>query len=262
MITKNHHYFFLNFSPWPLICVILSFNFFFSLNLFFKFSFYLNFCFSLILRVFIAFIWWSDYLKEFSFLGYHSFDLEKGIKIRIILFISSEVFFFFSFFWSYFHFFLRPGLEGSFSWPPIGLVSFEAINLPLLNTLLLLGSGVLVTLSHWFLISGVLNKFQIFLILTIIFGFFFTFFQWIEYCNSFFNIRDRNFGSSFFLLTGFHGVHVILGSFFLITSLILSHNLTSSSKKNFLRFELACWYWHFVDVVWIFLFFFLYYLNN
>lgn len=178
----------------------------------------------------------------------------------MILFISSEVFFFFSFFWTYFHYFLSPTLEVGLHWPPVNVEIFDFSNVPLINTLVLISSGLTVTISHYFLINNSIKRCNFWLFLTVVLGGLFSFLQWEEYCRSFFSIRDGNFGTSFFVLTGFHGLHVLIGSIFLCTTLLRS-GFSSRASKNYLRFELASWYWHFVDVVWIFLYFFLYYLN-
>lgn len=262
MITKSNYYYLLIPSPWALIRRIGAFNILFSLGIFFKFNLSLRLLYSLIFRALISFLWWLNYVWEFSLKGFNSSNLQEGLKIGIIIFIRSEVFFFFSFFWSYFHFFLSPVLEIGWEWPSLGIIPFEAINVPFLNTLILLISGVLVTLRHYYLNLGKNLKSNILLFLTIVLGITFTFFQFEEYSSSFYRIRDGGYGTVFFILTGFHGIHVIIGTIFLFSTLIFSINLTSATKMNFTGFEISCWYWHFVDVIWIFLFFFLYYLND
>lgn len=260
MTTKTHYFFLLQLSPWPLILSLSSFNFILSLLLFFK---YFNFSIliaNLVLLSFCSFYWWNSYRGEFNLEGKSSFILENGVKIRIVLFISSEVFFFFSFFWSYFHYFLSPNLEVGLRWPPVIVEMFDFSNVPLINTLVLMGSGLTVTISHYYLINKDLKLSNLWLALTVILGGFFSFLQWVEYSNSFFSISDGNFGTSFFILTGFHGIHVLIGSLFLLKVLARRKFLRNSEKRR-LRFELASWYWHFVDVVWIFLYFFLYYIS-
>lgn len=261
MIRKNHHFFILPVRPWPLITTIFSFNLLFSIIIFFKFSNITCFIINLVLISLARFFWWIFYSNEINLEGKNSLTFEGGVKFGIILFISSEVFFFFSFFWSYFHYFLSPTLEIGMSWPPFNLLMFEFLNVPLINTLILLSSGFTVTVRHFFLVENKKKLFTLFLILTIVLGFLFSTLQLLEYQRSFFSIRDRRFGTSFFVLTGFHGIHVLIGSLFLMVSIIRSIKIRTS-RKNFLMFELASWYWHFVDVVWIFLYFFLYYLNN
>lgn len=261
MIRKNHYYFVLPLRPWPLLCSIQSFNLLFSLLIFFKFINSLSFIFRLIRISFISMCWWCFYRGEINLEGINSLNLELGIKLAIILFISSEVFFFFSFFWSYFHFFLGPEIELGLSWPPVSVLSFDCLNVPLINTLILIASGVSVTLRHNFILKNKYKSFMFFLFITICIGILFSLLQLIEYKTSFFSIGDRSFGTIFFVLTGFHGIHVILGSIFLLTTMVRSFKFCRSNQ-SFARFELASWYWHFVDVVWIFLYFFLYYINQ
>lgn len=259
MITNTHHYFLLNYSPWPFILSLGSFNLITSLLFFFKYRNFWIFVLSVSIVSIFSFFWWIRFSAEFNLEGKNSTRLEIGVKIRIILFISSEVFFFFSFFWSYFHFFLSPTIELGLNWPPILVESFDFLGVPLINTLVLIGSGLTVTLSHFYLLEGRKKKSNIWLLITIVLGLLFSYFQLIEYKNSFFSIRDGRFGSSFFVLTGFHGIHVIIGTLYLLISLIRSFYVRRTIK-SYLRFELASWYWHFVDVVWIFLYCFLYYM--
>lgn len=261
MINKNHYYFLLPSSPWPVLISILSFNLLFSMLLMFKHNNWLC-LYTRILLIFLSrMFWWFSYRGEINLEGLNSLNLDRGVKFAIILFISSEVFFFFSFFWSYFHFFLSPSLELGLNWPPIGILGFDCLNVPLINTLVLIGSGVTVTLRHNFLIFNKKPGFNFFLLSTILLGVFFTLLQILEYKSSFFSIRDGSFGTIFFMLTGFHGLHVLIGTIFLLVCLTRSFKFAGANRR-FSRFELASWYWHFVDVVWIFLYFFLYYLNQ
>lgn len=260
MIIKNHHFFILAPRPWSLIGRICSFNFFFSFLIFMKFNSISSFILNLRLLRLLRFFWWISYRREFSLEGKSSLTLESGVKLAIILFISSEIFFFFSFFWGYFHFFLSPSLEIGLTWPPSIVQFFDFSRVPLINTLILLSSGVTVTIAHFYLNEAKIKNFSLFLILTIFLGGVFTFLQLLEYNSSFFRLRDRSFGTSFFILTGFHGLHVIVGTIFLSRCIIRVLDL-NQTWSNFLRFELASWYWHFVDVVWIFLYYFLYYFN-
>lgn len=261
MITKNHNYFILNNSPWPLVRSLNSFRVIFSLLLFFKFR--QPWCLRLnILNIrYCSFIWWMFYRGEFNIEGMTTGTLIEGLKYSIILFISSEIFFFFSFFWSYFHFYLSPTIETGLIWPPNMVPPFDFLNVPLINTLVLISSGMTVTMSHHYLIEGKVKISGIFLWATLMLGVLFTFLQGMEYISSFFRISDSTFGTSFFMLTGFHGIHVIIGTIFLTVILVRFFKIMSSKEER-LRFEIASWYWHFVDVVWIFLYYSLYYLNN
>lgn len=260
MTIKTHHFFPLQVRPWPLVLSLSSFNLIASLLLFFKYQDSILLVVNVILLSSCSFYWWNSYRGEFNLEGKSSNILENGVKIRIILFISSEIFFFFSFFWSYFHYLLSPRLEVGLRWPPVLVEIFDFSNVPLINTLVLMRSGLTVTVRHYYLINRNLKYSNLWLSLTILLGAFFSFLQWLEYSNSFFTISDGNFGTSFFILTGFHGLHVLIGSIFLLKILMRTKFFRSSDKSR-LGFELASWYWHFVDVVWIFLYFFLYYLS-
>lgn len=260
MLTKTHHYFLLQSNPWAVLSSLCAFNLVFSLLIFLKFQSFFPFFLSLIFITLSSFTWWIFYRKEFRLEGQDSSSLEGGVKFSIILFISSEVFFFFSFFWSYFHFFLSPMLEISLHWPPVLVSMFDFTEVPLINTFTLIMSGVTVTLRHFFLCVGKNKYCLIFLFFTCFLGLVFTFLQWIEYSNSFFTITDSTFGTSFFILTGFHGIHVIIGTLFLLTVFFRLSGFSSGRLDSY-SFEIASWYWHFVDVVWLFLYFCLYYIN-
>lgn len=174
-------------------------------------------------------------------MGRNSNFVDFSLKFRMIFFIGSEVLFFFSFFWSYFHFYLSPMIDHGLSWPPFSVLGFSCFNVPLLNTLFLLSSGVTVTYSHYLIFNRYYYLSSLYLGYTIFLGLLFTFFQYLEYKNSFFCIRDSNYGRTFFLLTGFHGIHVIIGTSFLFISLIRLF-LINFRKDHVLRFELCSWY--------------------
>jgi len=208
---------------------------------------------SIILTSLIAFNWWNDIIKETKNQGFHQLIVIKGIKIGILLFISSEVLFFASFFWAYFHRRTRPNVELGQNWPPIIINSFNPINIPLLNTIILLSSGVSITWSHHEILNNNKKKSNKRLIITVILGIYFSFLQGIEYIEAEFSINDSSYGSTFFIATGFHGIHVIIGTTFLIICLI--RRIKKQININHLiGFEAAAWYWHFVDIVWLFLY--------
>ena len=262
MITKIHHYPETKIRPWPILARINRFNAFISLLIFIKFNQNETLVIRLILIGMRRIIWWLNYSKEFNHRGEAgSFNIENCIKNSIILFISSEILFFASFFWAYYHFISGPLIETGVVWPPVGLTTFDYLNVPIINTIILLTSGVTVTIRHIIILEENLKVASINLLTTFMLGLTFTYLQFIEYKTSFFSISDSTFGSTFFMLTGFHGIHVILGFLFLLTVLKRMTNLYGS-KKRFLRFELASWYWHFVDVVWIKVYFLLYYINS
>lgn len=179
----------------------------------------------------------------------------------MILFITSEIFFFLSFFWAFFHSSLSPDIFIGQRWPCKGIKSFNPIGIPLINTLILLRSGVTLTTSHHFIILGNKKNCNNFLLITIILGIYFSLLQFIEYKEASFTIADSVYGSTFFISTGFHGIHVLIGTMFLSVCLIRETKNHFSSYHHF-GFEAAAWYWHFVDVVWLFLYIFIYWLGK
>lgn len=200
-------------------------------------------------------------IRERTLQGLHSNNVFLNIKIGIILFIISEIFFFISFFWRFFHIRLTQSIELGIKWPPTGIFSFNPFIIPLLNTIILLTSGISITWAHYRLINNNFLNFKYRLLITIILGIYFSFLQGYEYIEARFNISDSSYGSLFFLTTGFHGIHVLVGTIFLIVSFIRNLNIHYSNNHHF-GFEAAAWYWHFVDIVWLFLFISIYWWGN
>lgn len=207
--------------------------------------------------ILIAFMWWRDVHRESTSQGNHSHLVINGLKTGIILFILSEVLFFVSFFWAFFHRRISPTPELGQSWPPLSIASFNPMRIPLLNTILLLSSGVSVTWAHHEILKGNTKNSKKGLYLTVALGLIFTACQGFEYIEAPFSIADSAFGSTFFIATGFHGLHVLIGSLFLIVSLIRFRKM-NASPSHMVGFECAAWYWHFVDVVWLLLYSLLY----
>jgi cytochrome c oxidase subunit 3 len=203
-------------------------------------------------------LWWRDCIREGTLQGHHTKKVRRGINIGFILFIVSEVFFFFSIFWAYFHSSLSPSVELGGIWPPIGIESLNIWELPLLNTILLLSSGATVTTAHHGLIYGERRIVIISLLVTLVLAVLFVVCQGYEYYNAPFTFSDGAFGSTFFFATGFHGIHVIVGTIFLMVAFnrIYKYELTD---QHHVGFESAILYWHFVDIVWLFLFISVYY---
>jgi len=201
-------------------------------------------------------LWGVSTLFEILFFGFTRHLKKKAYKLAILLFIFSEVIFFFGFFWRFFESSLSPNLDIGILWPRFSIFSLNPFLIPFLNTLILLTSGVFVTISHYLILF---NKkiARYYLFFTVVLGLYFSLIQLTEYKNLHFRICDSVFGCNFFLLTGFHGAHVIIGSLLLLFSLTRIVNF-QLNKLNFLAFELRAWYWHFVDVVWLFLFVFVY----
>lgn len=240
-------------SHWPLTGSLGALALIYSLSNWFHVNhkFYLPFSLVVILATII--FWWRDVIREATFLGIHTLKVRRGLEWGIILFISSEVIFFSAFFWAFFHRRLAPSFELGCSWPPTGIWPLNPFSVPLLNTAVLLASGVSVTWAHHALLSRIKIDLVIGLKTTVALGIYFTYLQATEYIETSFNFADRVYGSSFFIATGFHGLHVLIGSSFLIVCAVRREYDQFTNDHHF-GFEAAAWYWHFVDVVWIFLF--------
>jgi cytochrome c oxidase subunit 3 len=206
------------------------------------------------------FFWWRDILKESRTPGLHTPVVRIGLRYGMVLFIASEVMFFVAFFWAYFHFALYPahvsGAEHA-SWPPAGIHTFDPFHLPFLNTMILLLSGCTVTWAHHALLQNDRKSLITGLAITVFLGIAFTGFQIMEYAEAPFAFTGGIYPSTFFLATGFHGFHVFVGTCFLTVCLFRAIRGHFSPERHF-GFEAAAWYWHFVDVVWLFLFIFIY----
>jgi len=258
MNKRSHYWHLVDPSPWPIITAITLFNALVGVILYLHYKVIGSslFLFNLILLILIVNSWFNDIIREATFEGKHTKCVQKGLKLGMLLFIVSEVMFFFSFFWAYFHFSLSPAIEIGCSWPPYGIQAFNYMHIPLYNTIVLLLSGVCVTWTHnEIVLKNSKNKFNAYfsLILTLILAIHFTYCQVEEYIMSSFNISDSVYGSIFFLATGFHGFHVILGTI-LLTSCYFRITKFHFTRNHHLGLEFAIWYWHFVDVVWLFLF--------
>jgi cytochrome c oxidase subunit 3 len=199
------------------------------------------------------FFWWRDVVREGTFQGHHSPVVQIGLRYGMALFIASEVMFFAAWFWAYFNASLFPTEAMGSVWPPEGVQTFDPFELPLLNTLILLLSGVTVTWAHHALRDGDRKGTLQGLALTILLGALFTAVQAYEYSHATFSFRGGIYGSTFFMATGFHGAHVIIGTIFLIVCWFRAYAGHFKPDHHF-GFEAAAWYWHFVDVVWLFLF--------
>ena len=203
-------------------------------------------------------LWLRDVTTEATYEGAHTSQVQNGLVIGFVLFIVSEAFAFLSVFWAFFHSSLSPAIEIGGSWPPMGITPLDPFAIPLLNTILLLSSGAFITYGHHALIAGNRKAAINGTLLTIIFAILFTGLQYYEYSEAAFTISDSVFGSAFYCSTGLHGLHVIVGTIFILVgfSRMLSFQLT---KQHHVGFESSILYWHFVDVVWLFLFIAVYY---
>jgi cytochrome c oxidase subunit 3 len=204
--------------------------------------------------VLFKFSWFKDVTREGTFLGNHTLVVQQGLRFGFILFVVSELMFFFAFFWAFFHSALAPTYQIDAIWPPYGLhnLIFNFLEVPLINTFILLLSGATITWAHHSLIKGYFLDTVYAFTYTIVLALFFISFQAYEYYEALFTIADGIYGSTFFVATGFHGLHVIIGSIFILVCFYRFINC-HYSRVHHLGFEMSCWYWHFVDVVWLFL---------
>lgn len=203
-------------------------------------------------------LWFRDVITEATLLGHHTKEVKQGLMMGMILFIVSEVFAFFSVFWAFFHSSLSPAIEIGGSWPPIGITPLDPFAIPLLNTFLLLSSGAFITYGHHALIGQNRKGAIIGTFLTIVLAILFTGLQYYEYSEAAFTISDSVYGSAFYASTGLHGLHVIVGTIFIVVGFIriINYHLTNTHHQGH---EAGILYWHFVDVVWLFLFMAVYY---
>lgn len=217
--------------------------------------------FGLVLLITTITVWWRDVIREGSFEGQHTSVVQLGLRFGMLLFIVSEIIFFFAFFWAFFWASLAPTPEIGSVWPPKGIEVLAAWEIPFLNTLILLSSGASVTWAHHAILAGDREQAIRALGVTVILAIFFTSLQMFEYKHAMFTISDGIYGSTFFIATGFHGFHVFIGTCFLIVCFyrIFAYHFT---KQHHFGFEAAAWYWHFVDVVWLFLFVTIYWWGN
>ena len=212
------------------------------------------------LVLYTMFMWWRDVIAE-AHAGDHTPVVGLHLRYGMLMFIASEVMFFVAWFWAFFDASLfageakmvaRVAVTGGI-WPPKGTTIFDPFHLPLVNTLILLTSGTTVTWAHHALLNndrkGLING----LIITVLLGLLFTGVQAWEYGHAQFTFTGNIYGSTFFMATGFHGFHVIIGTIFLMVCLYRAWKGDFTPTQHF-GFEAAAWYWHFVDVVWLFLF--------
>ncbi len=259
----NHDYHILPPSPWPLLG---SFSAFLSavgaiswMKHMGSFAPYV-FALGMLGVVYTMIAWWNDVVNE-ALHGDHTRVVQLSHRYGMILFIASEVMFFVAWFWAYFDVSLFPGaaieyLRASFTgghWPPKGIEPFDPWHLPLFNTLILLTSGTTVTWAHHAMLHNDRRSTKLALIFTVVLGALFTCVQAYEYSHADFAFSGNIFGATFFMATGFHGFHVLIGTIFLLVCLIRTFAGQFTPRQH-LGFEFAAWYWHFVDVVWLFLF--------
>ncbi|SNY92039.1 cytochrome c oxidase subunit 3 [Cohaesibacter sp. ES.047] len=258
--TKNHDYHIIDPSPWPFIGSVSAFVMAVGAVTYFHDGPIWFMLIGLLGVLYTMIAWWRDVIKE-SRAGDHTPVVQMHLRYGMILFIASEVMFFVAWFWAFFDASLFAGEIQQYAraeftggtWPPQGIEVIDPWHLPLFNTLLLLASGTTVTWAHHALIEEDNDSLKWGLILTVLLGVIFTCVQVYEYVYAPFGFKESIYGATFFMATGFHGFHVFVGTVFLIVCLVRAYKGHFTPKKHF-GFEAAAWYWHFVDVVWLFLF--------
>lgn len=254
-ISEKHSFHLVSVSPWPLLTAAGAFGLTFGSVM--VMHGYLNGTHILKLSIAIigmsVYFWWKNIIAEGWGEGQHTKSVQLGLRFGVLLFIVSEVMFFFGFFWAFFHSSFNPSFLLGGIWAPFLITPISPWGIPFLNTILLLSSGFSVTWAHCSITFGSLQESTDSLSITIFLAIVFTLLQAFEYFSCPFNISDGVYGSTFFLATGFHGFHVIVGTIFLCVCLKRLRAGHFSIEHHF-GFEAAAWYWHFVDVVWLFLF--------
>lgn len=253
--NQKHSFHLVDPSPWPLVAaigglsatsggILYLHNYMFGYELLHL---------GVIIITYVMITWWRDIIREGTFEGQHTIDVQAGLKWGMLLFIISEVMFFFAFFWAFFHSSLSPSFDFGGVFPPLGIEVLNPWAIPLLNTAILLSSGASITWAHHAIMGGSRKESLQGLGLTITLAVIFTNLQGFEYCTAPFSISDSVYGAAFYITTGFHGFHVFIGTCFLVICSIrlVYHHFT---REHHFGFEAAAWYWHFVDIVWLFVF--------
>ncbi|MGF1503389.1 MAG: cytochrome c oxidase subunit 3 [Paracoccaceae bacterium] len=260
---KNHDYHIIEPSPWPVLGALGGLLLLTGAVLWMHDVTSWVAIIGLLVVVYTMYVWWSDVVKE-GVKGDHTPVVAIGLRLGFLLFIISEVMFFSAWFWSFFKhaIFPVPDIEGALQstlnlpvgqWPPEGITTFDPWDLPLINTLILLLSGCTVTWAHHALLHNERPALLWGLLGTVSLGAIFTMFQAYEYTHAEFAFSGNIYGANFFMATGFHGFHVFVGTIFLAVCLFMAQRGLFTPQKH-IAFEAAAWYWHFVDVVWLFLF--------
>jgi cytochrome c oxidase subunit 3 len=266
--TKNHDYHLVDPSPWPFIGAFSAMVMMIGMVMFMKTMTIggmklgpLVLGAGVLGVIYTMAMWWRDVANEAEYQGHHTRVVQIHHRYGMLMFIASEVMFFVAWFWAYFDVslfaaepaqYLRAEFTGA-AWPPKGIQTFDPWHLPLLNTLILLTSGTTVTWAHHALIHNDRQGLKMGLWLTVILGALFTLLQAYEYSHAAFGFSGHIYGSTFYMATGFHGAHVVIGTIFLAVCLYRAYQGHFKPDQH-LGFEFAAWYWHFVDVVWLFLF--------
>jgi cytochrome c oxidase subunit 3 len=263
-MNANHDYHLVDPSPWPVLCAVAAFVL--ALGGILSMHGYPLWLFAAgaLGLALTMFFWWRDVIAE-AIQGDHTPVVQFHLRYGMLLFIVSEIMFFVAWFWAYFNISIFPAdsvMEArsalfDYMWPPKGIETLNAWDIPFLNTVVLLLSGTTVTWAHNSLMENNRKGFVQGLFLTVVLGLFFTALQVYEYLQASFSFAGHVYGAAFYMATGFHGAHVIIGTIFLIVCLFRAIKGHFTPTQHF-GFEAAAWYWHFVDVVWLFLFFSIY----
>ena len=259
--AKHHDYHLVDPSPWPIVGAVSAFILAIGTIMWFHDNGPWVMVIGLVGVAYTMIAWWRDVINEAEHKGDHTRVVQIHLRYGMIMFIASEVMFFVAWFWAYFDVALFPGeaiqalrVEATGGqWPPESIATFDPWHLPLLNTLILLTSGTTVTWAHHALLEGNRRDLIRGLALTVALGALFTALQAYEYSHAAFGFREGIYPSTFYMATGFHGFHVLVGTIFLLVCLIRAMKGHFKQDHHF-GFEAAAWYWHFVDVVWLFLF--------
>ncbi len=258
--AKHHDYHLVDPSPWPFVGSVSAFVLAVGAIIWMKGGTPWIFAIGLTGVLYTMLMWWRDVVHEAE-TGFHTKVVQLHHRYGMMLFIASEVMFFVAWFWAYFDAAFYPGEAIQFQrteltgghWPPAGIETFDPWHLPLLNTLILLTSGTTVTWAHHAMIHGDRSGVKQALWITVALGVLFSLCQAYEYSHATFAFDGNIYGATFFMATGFHGFHVLVGTIFLAICLYRVY-LGQQKPDHHFGFEAAAWYWHFVDVVWLFLF--------
>jgi cytochrome c oxidase subunit 3 len=253
MATKGHDYHLVDPSPWPIVGAFSALVMTGGLVLYMHGVTPWVAPIGLLMVLYTMFVWWRDVVKEAVVRKDHTPVVQLGLRYGMVLFIASEVMFFVAWFWAYYNAALYPTEAMGNVWPPAGIATFDPWDLPFLNTLILLLSSTTVTWAHHALRHGDYKGLKQGLWITVILGALFSCVQAYEYSHATFGFSDGIYSSTFYMATGFHGFHVLVGTIFLAVCLVRAYKNHFTPTHHF-GLEAAAWYWHFVDVVWIFLF--------
>jgi heme/copper-type cytochrome/quinol oxidase subunit 3 len=262
--AERHGFHLVRPSPWPIVTSAMIFTIaLYSLKIFHGFEYSkARLVFYVVLFLYGIGMWFRDIVIEATMQGHHTSVVQRGLRYGMVVFLISESMFFFGFFWCFFYMSIAPSIWIGCTWPPEGITPVDPYSIPLLNTILLISSGVTAVFAHKSMTYR-FGRYNVFrgLGLSIAYGIAFTCFQMWEYKTAGFSINDSIYGSIFYVSTGFHGLHVIIGTVALIVCFI-RHYYYHFTMEHHIGFECSLWYWHFVDVIWILLYIFVYIWGN